>query len=420
MLQKRLNEHKKHKFITSAEEDLTPKSFLDKHYKTIAPAKFFSYFFSFISVLFGCIAIYTTLLQLLGIKTPLLNSFEAGGWVAILLIVISILLLAFYEAGKHHFYTEGFLDYYRGVSGYGLREIGFAAILQIISISLSAYGGYIAAAEITGIEKAKQLTAIESEFLPIISQAKADLQSFKDAKTWRVKISDSNTPELNRLQQTVDNLEAQFLEAKRGAGVLGFVAETTEGTNKMIFILAGSQVLIEIFLTFCLWWLIYIKSRAVYEANIQSEEIPFFFKAPAELKGIEVNNAMITAEPQRKIGFHREHKPEPQYPQSKLQTPQTIEAQRTQETEQSEEQSSQPIIIDLSNEKKRVRTYIKRIEKSYTKTLLERLKTDISKLANFGYKVEIEDGKVTIKQSIPRGSRVFVQYSYGKIKIDYV
>ena len=61
-----------------------------------------------------------------------------------------------------------------------------------------------------------------------------------------------------------------------------------------------------------------------------------------------------------------------------------------------------------------------RINKSYTDTLLNRLKTDIKKLAKYGYKVNQKDGRISIKKELPNNSEVEVTYSNNKLKINYL
>lgn len=453
MIEKRVNELKVQKFLKEAEQDMSVKSFIDKHFITITPTLLSTYVLSFVSIIFGCIAIYTTALQTVGLNIGILESFEQGGYLPYLLLIISMVLLSFFEVGKHHFYKQGFLEYYRETDDFGGREFRFAVLLQIVSICLSFYGGYLAANELAGTQKTQILAAIQSEYEPLIKKAKQDKQEYKDAKTWRGKISDKHTPELNRLQGVVNDLESQYKLAKDEAGVSnGFVAATEIGTKKMIFILGGSQIVIEVFLTFALWWLIYIKSRAVFEYKNgpskrsknrkQNRATPTPF-----LKDIELKTPVIAEQkPQRQIGFFKDekhtkdtqkpqthkdtntnrhkHTKDTNEPQKRHKTPVSVVEQQTQQkthTKDTNKRQEHTVkVIDLAKEKRRVRSYIPRINKSYTDTLLNRLKIDVKKLAKYGYKVNQKDGQISIKKELPNDSEVEVTYSNNKLKINYL
>ncbi len=453
MIEKRVNELKIKKFGKEAEQDMSVKSFIDKHFITITPTLLSTYVLSFVSIVFGCIAIYTTALQTVGLNIGILESFEQGGYLPYILLAISMILLSFFEIGKHHFYKQGFLEYYRETDDFGGREFRFAVLLQIVSISLSFYGGYLAANELAGTQKTQILASIQSEYEPLIAKAKQDKQEYKDAKTWRGKIADKHTPELNRLQGVVNDLESQYKLAKDNAGVSnGFVAATEIGTAKMIFILGGSQIVIEVFLTFALWWLIYIKSRSVFEykngPSKQSKNRKTNTATPTPfLKDIELKTPVIAEQkPQRQIGFFKDEKhtkdtQKPQThkdtntnrhkattdtnePQKKHKTAVPVVAQHTQQkthtkkTQNTQEHTTK--VIDLEKEKRRVRNYVMRINKSYTDTLLKRLKTDIKKLAKYGYKVNQKEGRISIKKELPNNSEVEVTYSNNKLKINYL
>jgi hypothetical protein len=453
MIEKRVNELKVQKFLKEAEQDMSVKSFIDKHFITITPTLLATYVLSFVSVIFGCIAIYTTALQTVGLNIGILESFEQGGYLPYLLLIISMVLLSFFEVGKHHFYKQGFLEYYRETDDFGGREFRFAVLLQIVSIGLSFYGGYLAANELAGTQKTQVLAAIQSEYEPLIAKAKQDKQEYKDAKTWRGKIADKHTPELNRLQGVVNDLESQYKLAKDEAGVSnGFVAATEIGTAKMIFILGGSQIVIEVFLTFALWWLIYIKSRAVFEYKNGQSKPPKNRKTNRTtptpfLKDIELKTPVIAEQkPQRQIGFFKDekHTKDTQKPQTHKHTntnrhkattdtntgtkrhktpvsvvPQQIQG-KTHKKDTNEPQRHTVKIIDLGKEKKRVRSYIPRINKSYTESLLNRLTIDVKKLAKYGYKVNQIEGRISIKKELPNNSEVEVTYSNNKLKINYL
>lgn len=453
MIEKRVNELKVQKFLKEAEQDMSVKSFIDKHFITITPTLLSTYVLSFVSIVFGCIAIYTTALQTVGLNIGILESFEQGGYLPYILLAISMILLSFFEIGKHHFYKQGFLEYYRETDDFGGREFRFAVLLQIVSISLSFYGGYLAANELAGTQKTQILASIQSEYEPLIAKAKQDKQEYKDAKTWRGKIADKHTPELNRLQGVVNDLESQYKLAKDNAGVSnGFVAATEIGTKKMIFILGGSQIAIEVFLTFALWWLIYIKSRSVFEykssTKKQSKNRKSNRATPTPfLKDIELKTPVIAEQkPQRQIGFFKDEKhtkdtqktqthkdtktnihkatTDTNEPQKRHKTAVPVVAQHTQQkthtkkTQNTQEHTTK--VIDLEKEKRRVRNYVMRINKSYTDTLLKRLKTDIKKLAKYGYKVNQKEGRISIKKELPNNSEVEVTYSNNKLKINYL
>lgn len=456
MIEKRVNELKVQKFLKEAEQDMSVKSFIDKHFITITPTLLSTYVLSFVSIVFGCIAIYTTALQTVGLNIGILESFEQGGYLPYLLLIISMILLSFFEVGKHHFYKQGFLEYYRETDDFGGREFRFAVLLQIVSICLSFYGGYLAANELAGTQKTQILASIQSEYEPLIAKAKQDKQEYKDAKTWRGKIADKHTPELNRLQGVVNDLETQYKLAKDNAGVSnGFVAATEIGTAKMIFILGGSQIVIEVFLTFALWWLIYIKSRAVFEykngPSKRSKNRKTNTATPTPfLKDIELKTPVIAEQkPQRQIGFFKDekHTKDTQKPQTHKDTnvnrhkatrdtnePQkrhktavsVVEQQTQQKTHTKDTKDTNKIqqhtvkVIDLAKEKRRVRSYIPRINKSYTDTLLNRLTIDVKKLAKYGYKVNQKDGQISIKKELPNNSEVEVTYSNNKLKINYL
>lgn len=450
MIEKRVNELKVQKFLKEAEQDMSVKSFIDKHFITITPTLLSTYVLSFVSIIFGCIAIYTTALQTVGLNIGILESFEQGGYMPYLLLAISMILLSFFEVGKHHFYKQGFLEYYRETDDFGGREFRFAVLLQIVSIGLSFYGGYLAANELAGTQKTQILAAIQSEYEPLIEKAKQDKQEYKNAKTWRGKIADKHTPELNRLQGVVNDLESQYRLAKDEAGVSnGFVAATEIGTKKMIFILGGSQIVIEVFLTFAWWWLIYIKSRAVFEykngPSKQSKNRKSNTATPTPfLKDIELKTPVIAEQkPKRQIGFFKDEKDTKHTqktqthkdthtakykatnePQKRYKTPVSVVPQQIQQNrntkDTNEPQRHTVKIVDLGKEKKRVRSYIPRINKNYTQSLLNRLQSDIKKLAKYGYKVSQKDGRISIKKELSNNSEVEVTYSNNKLKINYL
>lgn len=425
MIENKISSLKKDKFLRDAEKDLSQKSFLDKHYNTILPTKAASYIFSFISVVFGCIAVYATSLNAIGINTTLLDSFNKDSYLPYIVLLFSFAFLSIYELGKHHFYKEGFLEYYRNTDSFGGREIAVAVLLQIVSISLSFYGGVIASNEIAGVQKTEALYAIQAEYDPLIATAKQNKEDFVAAKSWKGKISDKNTKELNRLQSVVDNLELSYLNAKKEAGVTdGFVAANAEGTKKMSYILGGSQIVIEIFLTFALWWLVYLKSRAIFEAGIieysptLSDRTLFNAELPSPVL------SPITAK--RQIGFFKDaqdtqhtHSTHSQDNTQHTNKAESTVTQRSQEYTAQSTDNTHVNVIDLSKEKKRVKVYIQRINKAFTPTLLQRLRSDISKLANFGYSVSYSDNKVTINNDLKLGTPVNVTYADNRLVIKY-
>ncbi len=99
--------------------------------------------------------------------------------------------------------------------------------------------------------------------------------------------------------------------------------------------------------------------------------------------------------------------------------PQQIQ-EKTHTTDTNEPQRHTVKIIDLGKEKKRVRSYIPRINKSYTESLLNRLTIDVKKLAKYGYKVNQNEGRISIKKELPNNSEVEVTYSNNKLKINYL
>lgn len=411
-----LYNRKKEKYIKEATNELSVKSFYDKHIKTILFSNIFAtYVFSPISVLFGCIAVYSTALNTIGLNVSLLDSLKNNGSLPYLLIILSILFLAFFELGKHHFYNQGFTEYYRKTDDFGSLEFIFATTLQIFSILLSFYGGYLAANEIAGTQKTQVLSSINAEYLPLIEQAKTDKIEFKNAKLWRGKISDKHTPELNRLQSEVDNIQTQYLNAKIEAGVGdGFVKATQVGTKKMIFILGGSQIAIELFLTFCLWWVVFFKSKVVHESNVDTKD-SFSSLSDSVLDDVMIPDLLPVMEQKKQIGYKTyddTHTP--------THTP-TYEATKKHKSDVPiVTQPPQVEIIDLDAQKKRVRAYVPRINKRYTQNLFDTLQDDIEVLASNGYKVTLKNAKkVSILKSLPYRSKVNVSYD-GKLNINYV
>jgi hypothetical protein len=157
---------KKEKYLLEATKSLTVKTFYDKHIKTIFLFKTFTVALSIISIGFGCIAVFATALDVVGLDLTLYESLSSSGVFPYLLLVGSAVFLAFFEIGKHHFYDEGFTEFYRETDDFGTLEFSFAAVLQIISILLSFYGGYLTANELAGTEKTATKISIESDFLP--------------------------------------------------------------------------------------------------------------------------------------------------------------------------------------------------------------------------------------------------------------
>lgn len=391
---KQINELRRRKFLEESKEDLSEKTFYEKHYKTITPTQFFSYILSAISILFGVIAVYNIAMQTVYQRnTTIVESFQQDAILPYLLLFVAIFFLLVYELGKHHFYKQAFLEYYRNTVNFGSKEFAVAFILQVVSVCLSGYGGYIIANEISATQKTDKLYAIESEYESRIAEAKQNKSDFIAAKTWKGKISDKHTAEMNRLQQVVDNLEDSYRNAKVEAGVGdGFVAADETATKTMITMFVLSQVFIELFLFASLWWLIYFKSRVVYEEYYEVED------EPQNVVDITANRLQDTVEntpkhsvlPQRQIGFN------------------TVAQRDTEE-------------YNIDRTKKRVRTYLNRIEDKYTESLHNKLREDIQYLGSKGYKVTREDGSTSI-ENIGRTSKVIVQYDNqnNKIKLQYI
>lgn len=430
-LEKQVNSIKYQKFIENSKKELQPKTFLEKHFKTINFVKFFSYLFSIISVVFGCIAVYSTGLDLIGLNITLLESFNGYGFKPYLLLLVSGLFLSFFEIGKHHFYTQGNLEYYRKTDDFGKREFLIGRTLQAISIVLSFYGGYLAANEIAGTEKAKILYSINKEYEPKLNELTTKIEKYngKEFKNRQGKTLYKVLPIIEDLESEKLKLEQEYKTAKVNKGVSdGFVAASTLGTNKMIMFLGGSQIVIELILYYCLWWIVYLKSQTFFDLENSDSKDLDNSKKDVDLKDTPIfdTNTLVLNEDTgtKKIGFDYPNKDT-----NELKHNINSEVSQHKHKHTSKHTSKHTDInaidkskyIDIENEKKRVRQYVPRINNTYTKTRFERLQQDIKKLAKAGYRVSIKkDGKVSIKKDDTITSKVLIQYSFGKIEIQYL
>ena len=409
---------KKEKYLLEATKSLTVKTFYDKHIKTIFLFKTFTVALSIISIGFGCIAVFATALDVVGLDLTLYESLSSSGVFPYLLLVGSAVFLAFFEIGKHHFYDEGFTEFYRETDDFGTLEFSFAAVLQIISILLSFYGGYLTANELAGTEKTATKISIESDFLPRLLAAKEEKENYFEIKSYRGKLSDKNISQYNVLSNNITTIETDYKTALDRENVgAGFVAATEIGTKKMIAILGGSQIVIEALLFLILWWLTYFKSMVVHEQKHGAgKKVQIYEPQMTQEMDTTYSDTQDTNEPLKKRvrveGFNRKKSGTLVVPQRTQENTQEMDTQDT---------SHKSVFIDLTNEKKRVRAYIPRINKTFTESLLKSLQRDIPVLAAGGFRTVIKkDGSVSIKQDKTIASSALIEYTREGLKITYL
>ena len=429
-LEQDIKTRQKKVFLDAAANEFKPKSFYDKHIKTIPFAANFSKFiFSPISIAFGVIAVYSIALNSVGLKLTLIESLTGNGYLPYLLIAFSIAFLGFIELGKHHFYSEGFTEYFRKTDDFGSREFRFAISLQLISVAFSFFGGYLAANEISGTEKTKVLESINSEYKPKLDEISAKIKNYEsdDFKNANGKTLYKVIPILQDLEAQKATIETSYKAAKENENVSdGFVAANEIGTNKMIWILGGSQILIEVFLTFSIWWVVFFKSKSVYELGITESDIVSIDKNIKLSPSYPTQNLapVMNEANKRPIGFNNTRHNNTDTKELTHNTDGTKTQHKVKnEVSQAAQQNTAHLTItniDLSDEKKRVRLYTPRIFEKYTEKRLETLKKDVKKLAKFGYSVTIEkDKKANIRKNIELESGVVVNFGHNGLTIKY-
>lgn len=409
---KKLKDKKKAYFLKSTANVMQTKSFFDRHYITTIFANLFSYTLSAISVLLGVTAVFSLFKMFFGINEGLLGIFDTRPLLAYCLVFAALAFLTFIEYAKHHFHTEALTEKYRDTDDRGRLETRIALIAQFLSLALSVWGGVIVANELAGTEKAATLAAIQSEYEPKIAKASSDKISYENAKKWRGKISDENTPELNRLSAIETDLQAAYLAAKKEAGVSSFIATDAKATFNMAALLGGSQILVEFLLYACLYWIVYFKARVYDEEGkaeattpIQEINAKYFTNQnpTSNQKRTEAKRFANRVRIEKQANTERTHKPTHTY--------ENFVAQQERPTHTYTHTKE---LIDLSAEKKRVRLYAKRIQEQYTDTRFERLKQDIKTLATHGIRVDIYEGKVNgFFETLPLESIVAVTFDDG-------
>jgi hypothetical protein len=247
--------------------------------------------------------------------------------------------------------------------------------------------------------------------------AKEEKENYFEIKSYRGKLSDKNISQYNVLSNNITTIETDYKTALDRENVgAGFVAATEIGTLKMITILGGSQIVIEALLFLILWWLTYFKSMVVHEQKYGAgKKLQIYEPQMTQEMDTTYSDTQDTNEPLKKRvrveGFNRKKRDTALVPQS---TQENTQEMNTQDT------SHKSVFIDLTNEKKRVRAYIPRINKTFTESLLKSLQRDIPVLAAGGFRTVIKkDGSVSIKQDKTIASSALVEYTREGLKITY-
>jgi len=386
---------RKDAYIQKTQAVMKTKSFFDKHFITTKISKAFTYLLSGISILLGLTAVFSVFKSFFGLSGGLFDMFSERPALGYFLAMASLCFLFCIEWAKHHFHTQALTEQYRDTDDHGKMETRIALFASILSTLLSVWGGVIVANELAGTQKAKTLSAIEAEYLPQIKAAKTAKETYFNANSWKGKLSNNRVPEYSRLGSVVTDLENAFAAKKESEGLTAFVASDTKATFNLSAILGGSQLVVELLLYGCLWWMVYFDARVFDEAFQNQSPTPSTYYRPQNTNPqFATNQSNPLNTPNRVVVTpFKNRKVTPSQPKSQTQsqTPVTVVTQQPQGVKS--QPQSQIKVVDVAAEKKRIYGYIPRLLKNYTDNLFYTVLNDVKVLAKAGYKVSIKPNK---------------------------